>query len=221
MSEKIKPWWKNATIRGITFNTRKELEAHIRGIVNRAEIDVALSDEDYDFMMDVLSHHPEFWEKAQGAYDIVVRVNRGDHFTTKGFWFLKTDKPAVDISWPVALDAKHRSYGRMLREAARHAVAKQIQQFRDGGGRVCAICGAHVGRDDTHVDHAAPYWFERLVTMWFGEGVSDVALTDTGLHAVFTDPGESARWQEFHEMFAVLRVTHSACNLSQAKGSSK
>lgn len=212
-----KPWWKNTTIRGITFKTRKELELHIRSIVNQAEIDAALPDADFDFMMDVLQHHPEFHEKATGAYDIVVRINKGIHFSNRGLWFLRADGSEMDISWPVALNAAPPSYGRMLRDAARYAVHLQIQAFRDKGGHKCAICGGAVDRKNVHVDHRPPYTFEALVVKWFGD-VKDVAFDDTGLHPVFTDPLVAKAWQDFHELFSSLQITHASCNMSQGTG---
>ena len=220
-AQATKPWWKNATIRGVTFTTRKALETHIRGIINAAQINVPLSDGDNDFMMDVLQHHPEFEEKAYGAYDIVVRINRGIHFSNRGLWLLRCDGTEVDISWPVALDAKPTSHSRLMRDAARHAIHPQIQAFRDKGGHVCAICGKPVSRQDTHIDHTPPYTFENLFTQWFASDGVDIDLDDTGLHPVFSSPAVSMAWQHFHAAFAVLQVTHGKCNMSQGAGAVK
>lgn len=216
ITQTTKPWWKNATIRDITFKTRKELETHIRCIINSAEINVPLSDGDYDFMMDVLQHHPEFVEKSYRAYDIVVRINRGLHFSNRGLWFLRGDDTEVDISWPVALNAEPTSYERLARDAARYAIHPQIQAFRDRGGHTCAICRGAVNRAQTHIDHTPPYTFENLFTRWFGRKV--VGLDNTGLHPVFSDHSVSLDWQEFHALFAALQVTHGKCNMSQGAG---
>lgn len=214
--EKQKPWFKTEGVNGVLFPTKKVLVEAMRSIINPAPLDSPLSEADTKFVLGVLSHHPEWIEKSGcGVMAVEVRMNRGEHFANRGLWLVLLDGSEVDISWLVAIDAAPLSRARLLRDAARHAISDQIRAARDAAPAVCAICGMACSRSTAHVDHEPPYTFEAIFSDWLSVQ-KDVALDDKGLHAVFADSSVVADWQDFHALFASLRLTHAACNLSQS-----
>lgn len=218
---KTTPWYKTEGVNGKTFPTKKALEEHIRGIINNAPLNKPLSGDDTAFLFGVLQHHPEWGQKtAGGVSDIEVRMNIGDHFANRGLWLIDFFGGEIDISWRVAVDAKPRPRGLLIRDAARHAVADQIRRERDRARPVCGICGLPVPRDDAEVDHEAPFTFETILQGWISE-YPDPKIDDAGLHAQFADEREAQDWRQYHFIFASLRVLHSKCHRSIKKTSGK
>lgn len=219
---KPKPWFKTQGVNGLLFPSKKALFEKMRSIINPAVLDAPLSESDTSFVIGVLSHHPEWVAKSGcGVMAVEVRMNRGEHFANRGLWLVLLDGSEVDISWPVAIDAAPMSRSRLLRDAARHAIAGQIRLARDAAPAVCAICAEALVKSSAHVDHAPPYTFESIFSDWLGGlpcGGADVVLDDTGLHPVFASAAVSADWQAHHALFASLRLVHAKCNLSQGIG---
>lgn len=213
--EKSKPWFKTEGVNGALFPTKKALVEAMRSIINPAVLNTTLSESDTQFVLAVLAHHPEWEEKSGcGVLAVEVRMNIGEHFANRGLWLVLLDGSEIDISWPVAIDAAPLSRARLLRDAARHAIADQIRAARDFGQTVCAICGGKMGRSSAHVDHEPPFTFESIFSGWL-EAHPDVELGDTGLHPRFSCPVLAADWQAHHAFFASLRLVHAKCNLSQ------
>ena len=214
-SNKPIPWYKTEGVNGVLFPTKKALVERMRSIINPAVLNTALSETDTQFVLAVLAHHPEWEEKSGcGVLAVEVRMNIGEHFANRGLWLVLLDGSEIDISRPVAIDAAPLSRARLLRDAARHAIADQIRSTRDGGSAVCAICGGKMGVSSAHVDHEPPFTFESIFSGWL-EAHPGVALDDTGLHPRFSCPVVAADWQAHHALFASLRLVHAKCNLSQ------
>ena len=216
-AKKLIPWYKTQGVLGVTFKTKVAITEAMRSIVNRRMSGEYLSGADLAFVTDLLSHHPEWVEKqGAGVARIQVRLNRGEHFSNKGLWLLRIDDTSIDISWVVAIDAAPPSHDKLVRDAARHAIADQVQDARCSRlTEPCAICGLPIA-GEVHVDHTAPWTFESIFAAWI-LGRAHVALLDAGLHPVFANEDDLADWQEYHRLFADLRRTHKHCNLS-AKG---
>ena len=203
-------WWKNCCIGGITFSTRKQLETHIRSIVNSVPNGKPLSEDNRDFMMAVLQHHPDFVEKVQGAYAIVVDKPDVEHPAQRCFWFHRTDGSRIDISWHVALNGSHRTKLSDLNTAMRNAVNYQVEEERSlQSGTACQICGEKVHAGD--MDHKGVS-FAQIRDLWLGEQQLDVKLVDVGTSADFADKTLKADWAEFHRIWADLRLIHPECH---------
>ena len=232
-STKPIPWYKTEGVNGVLFPTKKALVEAMRSIINPAVLNTTLSESDTQFVLAVLTHHPEWEEKSGcgvlavlahhpeweeksgcGVLAVEVRMNIGEHFANRGLWLVLLDGSEIDISWPVAIDAAPLSHERLLRDAGRHAISDQIRAARDVGSAVCAICGGKLDRSTAHVDHEPPFTFESIFSGWL-EAHPDLALDDTGLHPRFSCLVAAADWQAHHTLFASLRLVHAKCNLSQ------
>lgn len=205
-------WWKNCCIRGTQFSTRKQLEARIRSIVDSVPNGMPLSDDNRDFMMDVFQHHPDFAEKAIGAYAIVVDKPDVEHPTQRCFWVVKTDGSRIDISWHVALNASHRTKSADLNTAMRNAVRYQVTEARAlQSGTECYVCGEKVQTGE--IDHKGTS-FAQIRDLWLGEQLFDVELVDVGTGSDFADKALKADWADFHRMWADLMLIHPDCHKS-------
>lgn len=220
-TEKPQGWYKTQGILGTTFKTKKAITEAVRAIINPCSHGDTLVGNGLDFMLELLTHHPEWSEKqGVGVRSVQVRLNVFDHGANKGVWLIRVDGSEIDISWVYAIAAVPPTYHKQVRDAARHAIYDQIQHVRDSAGLRgrCQICQLQLD-GETHVDHAAPATFEAIFAAWHA-GRPDVTLRDTGLHPVFADAVLLADWQEHHRLFSDLRLVHKHCNLS-TKGASK
>lgn len=211
------PWFKSEGVLGKTYTSQKALAADVQAIINPMRVGERVAASAMGFLLDLLKHHPEWDEKVGGGvYYLEKRHNTDGGQSTYGLWIVRTDGTAIDISWWAAIRAAHTPYHRMVRDAARYAINGQVQIVARGSAGGCAVCGsALVGA--THVDHAPPLTFETLFGMW-SQNRGVIALADVGTRSVFAHDTDLHSWQEFHELFADLRVLHARCNLSQVKG---
>ncbi len=211
------PWWKNVTLCGKTYRFKRDLEADIRAVVARAGVGVPLTPVDTAFIVAVLAHHPEWAEKTGcGLAHIEVRINRCATSVTRGFWIVRRDGTAVDISWVWALAAKPMPRSQVVAQAARAEVIEQTRAVREASlGQPCRVCGEPL-LTDVHVDHAPPLTFADLLAAWLdGAGVTEasLALVDGDIEPRFSDRALAADWQDFHRLFANLQAIHKHENL--------
>ena len=214
VSKKPVAWFKLVGVLGVQYATKSAITEAVRNVINPLPPGMKMSGDDLDFMLAVLSHHPEWSEKCgSGVASVEVRMNIGAHFANKGLWLLRTDGSEVDISWRCAIDAAPPTYDKLVRDAARHAIFDQVQHVRDSANlrSRCHICDLPLD-GETHVDHAL-ITFEQLFSAWHKDK-REFRLLDTGLHPVFADEVTRADWQEFHRLFSDLRLVHKRCNLS-------
>lgn len=216
-------WWKNEGVLGTKFSTQAELKTRIREVVNRAEINKPLQEADAAFLTDVLRRHQR-WEAKQGpgVKAIVVRMNPPPGFghATRGLWLIRTDSVEMDISWYAPLERGGALYAaRGVALAARCEVSDQTRAVFDRfRGTPCPVCGRPLMTG--HVDHVPPLTFIQLFSNWLTvEAIADtdIELSDIGTTSLFADRLQAARWSDFHQANATLRLIHPEENLAQAK----
>lgn len=223
------PWYKSLGINGEKFSSQKAVFERVRPIINSTPIDGAIPAEHFAFFCALLANHTE-WEEKQGCgvQDILVRMNVGDHYANRGLWLVRLDGSEIDISWLVAVSAKPLSPMRLLQDAARHAVAPQIERARAEGFRkgVCTICGGPLS-NTLHIDHKPPFTFDLILNTWLTArspdgtlegGIATVQIDDAGAHSVFGLSDQRDDWLVHHDLWADLRATHPKCNMAQGKG---
>lgn len=195
------------------MSARTELIARIREVVARTACTVA--PDDMPFVISVLMKHYDWPAKVgRGIASIEVRNNGGN----RGFWIVRTDGSAIDISWVVAMNGKPSAKADTV-TAARTAIASQVAAVPVTVGAACTLCGKPLtAHDTTHVDHEIP--FDTLFSQWLaahGLTYADVQSIDTGTRRVMSDPVQVVSWMEWHALHAKLRVVHSVCNLSRGR----
>jgi len=203
------------------FKTKKVLVETIRNIANSTTPNTPLVADDEQFVRWVLSHHYEIEEKSgAGIAHIEVRMNRAATGVTRGFWIVRTDGSAIDISWVVAVNGKSSAKSNAV-AAARYEVTAQRDAFRDdalAAGAPCEICGESLTRANCHVDHVHPMTFDALFACFLFEHCGGAVETcepdgdSTSLQ--FKDRVLAQKWRDYHQTHAVLRLIHAHENLS-------
>lgn len=168
----------------------------------------------------LLQHHydPEYvFGCGVAGFIVAQREQWGDNF---GFDILRTDGSQEPFTWTKCINGwSHKS---MVRQAARFLVKSQVIEYRDAyllSQDTCEATGAQL-QGTVHVDHVAE--FEPMFSSWkTSQGLCDddieVMQDESGLAGFtrFTDQTLVSKWQEYHQMFAIMRVTTPEYNLKR------
>ena len=212
-------WWAIEGVCGKTYRTKGELVEAIRALNNKAELNEPLCTLDREWLIDILKHHHDWAAKrGAGVKHIEVRMNPSHTGSTRGLWIVRLDGSEVDISWVVALKPGGRSSAKdNVCAAARREVFEQVLATRAAQtGDACPICGEPLLLK-THVDHAAPFTFDNLITTFLaGMGLAwgDVGVDDFGVYSMLSDRALAEQWKDYHARYAVMRLIHKHENLS-------
>lgn len=88
---------KSYVINGKNFGTRKQLVEYIQSILHRYSLGDRLNAGDFEFIMDLLSHHSEAQEKIGcGIVEITTGKNKGG---TTCFYLRRKDDSKDDFSY--------------------------------------------------------------------------------------------------------------------------
>jgi hypothetical protein len=197
------------------FRSKEQAKAAIREVLYRYELGESTNETDREFLSDLLRLHPDAGRKiGAGIKQFQVRNNTG----TRGFWVVRRDGTETDFSFLECLGAS--SHTQKVRDAMRHAIADQRDEFRNkvfaAGDATCAITGVLLAHDTCHVDHFDPT-FEVLADEFaFGEGgyeAVEVVSEDGMIGSRLVDGRLQKSWQEFHRTRARLRLVTKEANL--------
>lgn len=205
------------------FDTQKEAREFIRTILNTSTWGEPLVGETLEFVLSLLDRHPRASEKiGSGIKHVTVdKDGNGD----RCFYIQCTDGARNHFSYQTALAGKDNIRSMVL-GALNRAVEEQIWTFRDSelakGPQTCPYTGEAVTKDNYHVDHPDPTFFE-LQAKWFEETgltpagikISDGSENEIGRQ--MTDREQKKSWQAFHLGNARLRLLSPLGNLSGAK----
>lgn len=190
--------------------SKKQIRERMSQILNRDDIAKPLSDEEQNFVMEVLMMHPRKEEKiGKGVSNIYVWWNKKIG-TVRSFWIKRIDGSICDFSYLKCLGEKGDSTD--FQYAFREAIAVQVENCRNTffgkrQERRCPITGKDFHKSQSHVDHVAPNTFSNLLKTFleseggykFVRGVFD--NNTRGQMA-----GILHRWRIFHGQNATLRV---------------
>lgn len=186
--------------------TKASLRARCQQILSHSSGRVG--EEDALFLLtEVLPRHPDWTEKAgPGVSHIEIRVH--GEYRTKGFFLVRTDGLAVDISYRVALDGVRNTD--RFRSAARFEIFGQISTWRRLNP------APHEGM---HVDHVEP--FDSIVRDWLtaiGLSQEEIGVTSqrVGHHDLFASRDLALSWQRFHRGRARYQWLDAAVNIAKS-----
>ena len=216
------------------FRTKKELKSAVRTVLCAYEPGTRVSQPHFDFLLSLLSYHPEAKEKVgPGVVAFEVRSVPG-YEEASCFWAIRSDGTEVAWSYNKVINGSAKPLTR-FRKVCRAVVADQLLDFKlrwfekhaVGGRFECPITGELVTAKGAHVDHVPPLTFDALVRQFLkdrGLDVNEAGSTDslpendtTGVGRVFADGALSKDWQAYHLEHAKLRVTSDIANLSHVK----
>jgi hypothetical protein len=205
----MQAWWKPE----LNIASKSELRERIRSIVARTP-DIVGPD-DMLFMIAVLRHHYEWVEKCGcGMSHLEVRSNG----PTRGFWIVRIDGTAIDISWVIAIKTDGApTQKESVTAAARQAVRSQVIAATSNG--LCALCNTQIASNEkTHVDHIN--YFSVILKNWMAESGllwDDVKTVNIDTYCVIEDLTLRNAWRDYHRKHAELRVVHARCNLTRER----
>jgi hypothetical protein len=214
-------------INGKLFKTKDELREYIRNIRDSYLDGQRLNDEHFKFMFDLLQRHEEPQIKI-GCGIAYMYIKTNEVFKhNREFWLARLDGTETDFSFEICL--KHETQLQKFKNACRTAVAPFTTQFKlDFFAKIseatCPLTGEIMSlRHNSHVDHAFPNTFDKIVQEFIGQYQIDVAnvelLTaeDGRVRNEIVDKELEQKFVKFHNEIAELRIVSKRGNLSIAK----
>jgi hypothetical protein len=214
---------KPVQIGRVAFDAQKEARECIRAILSTATWGKPLEGQTLEFVLSLLDRHPRASDKIGSGIKHVAIDNDGNG--DRCFHVHRTDGTKCHFSYQKALAGKDNVRSMVL-GALNRAVDEQIWTFRDSelarGPQTCPYTKEAITKDNYHVDHPDPTFFE-LHTRWFEETgltLADIKISDGSENEIgrqMTDLGQKKSWQAFHQANARLRLLSPFGNLSGAK----
>ncbi len=208
------------------FQTKNAIRDRCREILSSTPDGSSVSDDQLPFLLELFQFHDE-WDqkKADGVRRISTQTT--DH-GTRCFVLVRSDDSQIDISFPhaISLIPTARSKDRIpqqlkdFRSAARVVIRDQIYAFRDktlATKPTCPILGGNLTRDNCHVDHQGPLFFDRLLFEYcVANSINPLATTVqsvNGTTATFADDELARNWSDYHQSNCQLRLISKLANL--------
>lgn len=216
-------------IAGEIFSTKLALQERIKEILYRYQDGQYLSDNDFEFMFQVLKRHPDFEIKnGIGVKALFIRQNPV-YKNTRCFWLVRFDDSETDFSYQECL--KPTSQEKKFFNACRVAIEPYTQEYKrkffdglNGEVYLCPYTNQPLHFIGSHVDHKAPNTFQQIVRSFLKEYAIDVSKVkinsgalDNKYQDTFGDVDLERLWIEYHNSHAVFQVISGKANLSLPK----
>ena len=219
----------------------KEGDEHCKAILDRSEIGQPIMDpKDHKYLLALIKGHNEVLVEHGVPTKIPApicyfekRWNRSIGWSTLGFWLKCINGFETDFSYKKAIRRKVDSPDLNFYKACREAIAldaleakkESFKRHCNSDGEVqCEITGRWLKFEDAHLDHAGPFFFRIIVSMfresmgWFDKFPEDL-LTESGpgdFVVRFLDPQVRDGFRAIHQRHADLRLISKRANLAQA-----
>jgi hypothetical protein len=217
---------------GRSWPTKKAAEQHFREILARYSDGDTVSD--YNDHTDLAALLERFdtlvadgpSKIGAGIERFERRLNRGDGWSSPGFWVVRIDDSETDFSYVKAVSGKPMPEAQEFYAACHNAVAAdllrlkqhQFDHFADDEGRLaCDATDALITFSEAQLAHANPR-FGAIVNAFrehkgwspnFPAGLMTMA-GDAQLSTSFADPEVAGEFREYHHKIAVLRIVSKA-----------
>jgi len=213
---------------GRSWKTKSAAKQHFKEILARYNDNNVITD--YDDHSDLSALLERFDVLvAEGAPKIGPgierferRLNKGDGWSSPGFWVVRTDKTATDFSYLKAVDGNPQSQSQEFYNACHNAVSRdllhmkqhQFDHFTNVDGEIeCDITGKLVVYADANLNHANPPFGAivngfRDLKGWelaFPSGILTISK-DAQLSTHFADNAIAREFKDFHHNVAEMRI---------------
>ncbi|MES3004873.1 MAG: DCL family protein [Patescibacteria group bacterium] len=214
-----------------TFKTIGDAEDFIRTILYKYPLNEPLIGDDLVFICELLKLHPDKDEKiALGVKSIIVERD-ATFGKTHHFSIVRPDNSTEDFSLKKCLTQSMNDPARLFSSSARRVVADQIVSFRNSffnekqdldGNVTCALSGALISRNTSHIDHIPPLTFRMIVSNFISINKIDINHTkfiaaNNGIGKEFLDENIKNNFYDYHMKVAKLRVIAPLENLKQKR----
>jgi hypothetical protein len=223
-----------------SFRTQKAALDHFKELLHRYEDGQAITNpsDHADLVALIERYDPileEVGEPTKGCGQIRLferRLNTGTGWSSSGFWLIREDDSETDFSYIAAVKGQPGDRSKDFYGACREAVALDIllakkrafDEYSDSDGKVeCELTGVMVSFDESHLDHAWPY-FSHLVSGFraargWSKDIPDGTISppaDGQMTPVFIDDAVSTAFRNYHHSQAILRILSKTANLKTA-----
>jgi hypothetical protein len=206
-------------IAGHTFETQKDLVAHVQSILHRYPAPTRLEGDDAVVMSDLLTRHPRAEEKIGGGIRAIwIRRNMGGF--GNGFFLERVDGTWVDFSYKQCV--RPQTNASKAKFAFRRAIDKQVIRVKTAAFDTvslvyCPVTGDPITWDTAHVDHEPPLTFAALLAEYCalrGVDLDTIELYEpkSGIGKILP-PHIEVDWSIWHEERAQLRVISAEANI--------
>ena len=220
-----------------SFNSQASALAHYKAILHRySDGDHITDPEDHADLVELLDYYDtvlkEASEPVKGEGQILHferRLNKGNSWSTSGFWVTRKDGTDDDFSYIWAVMGRTKRKGENFNSACREAVSPDViiakkrafaKHANDAGLISCEICSDLIPFNKTHFDHEQPFfaqivWGFRIRKGWSTE-IPDDVITQSKNRQVTTTFAESTLVDEFKEYHRSVnkktRILCGGCN---------
>lgn len=220
---KAVPVRQPVTLGGKVFDNKTRVVEYAKAVLNESPLG-ELTGEARSVMAEIFSFHPEADTKfGVGISKIEIRINYDYGSASRGFWIVRLDGSETDISYKKCFQSE-RVYRNQFLSACRFAIKEHVNAFRDDFFRLavkptCALTGVPITPNNSHVDHAPPYTFSRIVESFVvlnGLNIDSPGLCLSGFDGLliptFADSLLRDKFVQFHNNLASLRVISASAN---------
>lgn len=213
----------------LNFKTKKEALEFFRNMLARIEPEIKISDNDAEFLSELILKHPDYQIKAGTGIDFFFKRKNSFNYC---FWIKRKDGTETDFSFLTCVSGKNKTPYQDFCKAARESIKDQIsfakkRFFMDGviAGNMfkCPILGTLHGYEDLHLDHKPPMTFLEIIRLFLFENKITPCPSminkggDGCVITEFASPEMRVKFQEYHRGIAVLRLISKRANLSDVK----
>ena len=225
---------------GRTWPTQGAALAHFKAMLARYDDEQTVEDRsDHEDLLAVLERYDAVIldgpSKIGPGVDLFLRrQNRGEGYSTPGFWVRRVDGSETDFSYISAVKGTPKSPTQEFYDACRAAVAADLKAAKrrhfathgDELGRVpCELTDVLVTIDQAHLDHAYPTFGQLVLSFraargWQHEVPAGILSlpADSQSTTTFVDPLVAQAFRAFHHAAAMLRIVSGTRNLSMSAG---
>jgi hypothetical protein len=219
---------KTYIVSGEYFKTKGELQERVKGILWTYLEGQSLPDNDFEFMLDLLSNHPRADIKIGCGVARIFTKKNPIYTHTRAFYLERTDGSQTDFSYIECITpaSKRKKFFRACRALLEPSMMTFKQRFFDerGGVATCEFTGQPIQFIGSHVDHVPPKTFDTLLNEFIELYQIDPEtitlkdeLLDNKYQDELADEALAELWVNWHNERASLRVVSRLANLSHVK----
>ncbi|NOD84307.1 DCL family protein [Ruegeria sp. HKCCD6119] len=222
---------------GKLWRTQKEALQHFKEMLGRYKNDQIVDRlEDHDDLVAILERYDLLElggpsKVGPGIHHFERRLNRGEGYSSPGFWVVRIDGTETDFSCPKAIRGTPATAIEEYYAACRSAVGadlaaakqRQFDHFSDADGKIaCDVSGVLISFSQAQLRHADPQFGQiveefRQQQGWAKADLKERLTTagDSQISTSFLDENDATAFRTFHHKKAVLHVvskdpTHGA-----------
>lgn len=194
-----------------------------RKILYSYELNQALNDKDYSFMIYILSCHPNWLQKSYNGVKSIKVIK--DSFNGRCFAIVDNNDQIFDISFMKAINKPNKineiidTCRSIIYPAVKDYKLKNFSHYKTN----CAICKRMLFLKDTHVDHY-DLTFQDLFNKWIKDKNIDYLYSqipfkhnEIQFYRSFDNEQLNKDFYQFHNKNTHLRLVCKKCNLSYIK----